>query len=302
MQPPFQPPRRCFKQLRLRTRTGTHTMRPGIVAGLAGRSLRAKRRTTTLRKARLGSVSFVLAAPIMDPSTRGCLPEYVASWAGNHSWACGGPGGDALDPNNYACGMSYAAQYELQPANYKLALLVTLQQAIAQSPLGAWFWVDTFFMALGTWVRVSYHCAPFTADAAMPLLCHSMGTDASSTTSISGISRSLSTTTRRMAARTPLPCGLPRTTSSSATRWVAVTGCLSSEHLLTAHRYCAHSLCSPTSTRRSPTAPPSSGDAATGGRRRALRRRCSSCRRRTRTRSSLLASSATWPERLRRCR
>lgn len=48
--------------------------------------------------------------------------------------------------------MSYAAQYELQPANYKLALLVTLQQSLAQSPLYAWYWIDTL-MGLGTYVR-----------------------------------------------------------------------------------------------------------------------------------------------------
>ena len=83
--------------------------------------------------------------------------EYIANWSSAQHWTCGGPGSSALDPNNFACGMSYAAQYELQPANYKLALLVSLQQAIAQSPLYAWYWVDTFFMALGTWVR--YACA-----------------------------------------------------------------------------------------------------------------------------------------------
>ena len=48
--------------------------------------------------------------------------------------------------------MTYAAQYELQPANYKLALLVTLQQSIAQSPLYSWYWIDTL-MGLGAYVR-----------------------------------------------------------------------------------------------------------------------------------------------------
>ena len=79
---------------------------------------------------------------------------YIASWAASHNWTCGGPGGDVLDPNNFACGMSFAAQYELSPANYKLALLVSLQQAIAQSPLYSWWWVDTFFMSFGTWVSL----------------------------------------------------------------------------------------------------------------------------------------------------
>ena len=79
------------------------------------------------------------------------LAAYLEGWAASHNWTCGGPGISSQDPNNYACGMGYSAQYEHSPANYKLALFVTLQQAIAQSPPYSWWWVDTFFMSLGTW-------------------------------------------------------------------------------------------------------------------------------------------------------
>ena len=70
------------------------------------------------------------------------MTAYIAGWAVSNNWDCGGPS----DQNNFACGISYAAQYELSPANYKLALFVTLQQSIARAPLYAWWWVDCFFM------------------------------------------------------------------------------------------------------------------------------------------------------------
>jgi hypothetical protein len=101
------------------------------------------------------------------------LTAFSTSWAESHNWTCGGkkhyrvvfsgpssvslcgggkrfpaplpslgPDPSSLDPNNYACGMTYSALYELDPANYKLALLVTLQQAIANSPPYSWWWVS----------------------------------------------------------------------------------------------------------------------------------------------------------------
>jgi unsaturated rhamnogalacturonyl hydrolase len=78
------------------------------------------------------------------------LTAFSTAWAVAHNWSCGGPGNNSLDPGSSACGMTYSALYELAPANYKLALLVTLQQAIVNSPPYSWWWVDTL-MALGTW-------------------------------------------------------------------------------------------------------------------------------------------------------
>lgn len=75
--------------------------------------------------------------------------SYIENWASNHSYICGGPGAAALDCNSFACGMPYAELYELQPANQKLALVVTMDQAIQNYTGYDWWWVDCMFMGLG---------------------------------------------------------------------------------------------------------------------------------------------------------
>ena len=51
----------------------------------------------------------------------------ATSWATAHNWTCGGLW---QDPNNIACGMAYAALYDLAPQDYKLALAVTMDHSV----------------------------------------------------------------------------------------------------------------------------------------------------------------------------
>lgn len=55
----------------------------------------------------------------------------ATAWAAEHNYVCGGPGNDALNCNNFACGMSYASLFDIAPADYKLALVATMERAVA---------------------------------------------------------------------------------------------------------------------------------------------------------------------------
>ena len=60
-------------------------------------------------------------------SQNATLLAWAERWANVHNWTCGG----VWDDGNYmACGQAYAALYEIAPADYKLALAVTMDRAI----------------------------------------------------------------------------------------------------------------------------------------------------------------------------
>ena len=89
----------------------------------------------------------------------------ATSWATAHNWTCGGLW---QDPNNIACGMAYAALYDLAPQDYKLALAVTMDHSVQRWVGYDWWWVDTLFMGLASMIEYSARTGdPRLADAAL---------------------------------------------------------------------------------------------------------------------------------------
>ena len=93
-----------------------------------------------------GHTEHMKVAPAAE---RPALTAWALRWATAHNWTC-----NSLwtDPNNIACGMGYAALYDAAPADYKLALAVTLDRGVEQWTPYSWWWVDTLFMGLPTMI------------------------------------------------------------------------------------------------------------------------------------------------------
>lgn len=79
---------------------------------------------------------------------------FVDLWAETFNYTCsdGNPVYD-FDANKQCSGHTYARLYERAPADYKLAMAVTLDRQIANKDTSLWTWVDALFMALPTWMR-----------------------------------------------------------------------------------------------------------------------------------------------------
>ena len=82
----------------------------------------------------------------------GAALAFSSTWAALHNWTCGGLW---EDPNNIACGMAFAALYDLAPQDYKLALSVTMDRSVQRWVGYDWWWVDTLFMGLASMIEYS---------------------------------------------------------------------------------------------------------------------------------------------------
>jgi unsaturated rhamnogalacturonyl hydrolase len=76
--------------------------------------------------------------------------DFATAWASLHNYTCGGLW---QDPNNIACGLAFADLYDLAPADYKLALAVTMDHSVQRWVGYDWWWVDTLFMGLASMIR-----------------------------------------------------------------------------------------------------------------------------------------------------
>lgn len=82
--------------------------------------------------------------------------QFIKQWAVENNYTCanGSPSYD-YDANKQCSGHSYARLYEWAPADYKLAMAVTLEKQAAATLNNPtlWNWVDALFMALPTWMK-----------------------------------------------------------------------------------------------------------------------------------------------------
>ena len=90
---------------------------------------------------------------LYEVSKNASVLAYLTGWAVTHNYSCsdGKPAND-FDANNQCAGHAYARLYEAAPADYKLAMSVTLSRQILNVTVPTlWNWVDALFMALPTW-------------------------------------------------------------------------------------------------------------------------------------------------------
>ena len=94
-----------------------------------------------------GHVELMHTTP--NATHKAALLAFGNTWGALHNWSCAGTLGSA---NDIACGQGFAGLYDAAPQDYKLALAVTLDRAVAQWARQAdnWGWVDLLFMGLPT--------------------------------------------------------------------------------------------------------------------------------------------------------
>ena len=80
------------------------------------------------------------------------LLDWGNRWAAVHNWTCDNNWKDA---NFYACGQAYASLYHTAPADYKLALAITMDHAVQAYTGYDWFWVDALFMGMSSFFQYS---------------------------------------------------------------------------------------------------------------------------------------------------
>jgi unsaturated rhamnogalacturonyl hydrolase len=95
---------------------------------------------------------FMGAGETLSLTNGTALLDYSSAWAEANYWCCGG----ALDPNDMGAGWGFSTLWPFAPADYKLALGVTMNRALGTQPSPlppySWWWVDTLAMNVPQWL------------------------------------------------------------------------------------------------------------------------------------------------------